>query len=68
MVSPKDIQIDSSDIETIKVAYPDRNANYYPDCEGIAVDPETLDILLFTKDSTSDVFRVPAGSSDAVRT
>ena len=66
-MSLEDIQIDPSDIETIKVAYPDRST-HYPDCEGMAVDPETLDILLFTKDSTSDVFRVPAGTSDEVRT
>ena len=58
----EDIQIDSNDIETIKIAWPDRNY----DCEGMVVDPETLDILLFTKHSTSDVARVPSGSSGEV--
>jgi len=60
----EDIEIDSNDIETIKIAWPDRNF----DCEGMVVDPETLDILLFTKHSTSDVARVPSGSSGEVRT
>jgi len=59
----EDIQIDSNDIETIKVSYPDRNY----DCEGMVVDPDTLDIILFTKHSTSDVFRVPSGSGGEVR-
>ena len=67
MVQLEDIQIDSNDIETIKVAYPDRNY----DCEGMVVDPDTLDIILFTKHSTSDVFWVPpvgpGGSSGEVR-
>ena len=58
----EDIEIDSNDIETIKIAWPDRNF----DCEGMVVDPETLDILLFTKHSTSDVARVPSGSSGEV--
>ena len=62
MVLLEDIQIDSNDIETIKVEYPDRNY----DCEGMVVDPDTLDIILFTKHSTSDVFRVPSGSSGEV--
>ena len=59
----EDIQIDSNDIETIRVAYPDRNY----DSEGMVVDPDTLDIILFTKHSTSDVFRVPPGSDGEVR-
>merc|ERR1719507_2384776 len=62
-----DIQIDINDIETIEVSYPDRNY----DCEGMVVDPDTLDIILFTKHSTSDVFWVPpvgpGGSSGEVR-
>ena len=67
MVLLDDIQIDINDIETIEVAYPDRNY----DSEAIVIDPDTLDILLFTKHTTSDVFRVPSvgpgGSSGEAR-
>ena len=37
------------------------------DCEALAVDPVTLDILLFTKSHNSSIFRVPKGSPGKVR-
>ena len=58
MVLLEDIDIDTNDIETIEVSYPDENY----DSEALVIDPITLDIILFTKHSTSDVFRVPEGS------
>jgi len=59
----EDIDIDTNDIETIEVSYPDENY----DSEALVIDPITLDIILFTKHSTSDVFRVPEGSPGEVR-
>ena len=70
----EDIEIDANDIETIQVSYPDYNGPDDPDvnhdCEAMAVDSATLDILLFTKNwdvNESYVYRVPEGSPDEVR-
>jgi len=70
----EDIIIDANDIETIQVSYPGYNGPDDPDenhdCEAMAVDPDTLDILLFTKNWDLDesyVYRVPEGSPGQVR-
>ena len=70
----EDIIIDANDIETIRVSYPGYNGpddpNENHDCEAMAVDPDTLDILLFTKNWDYDesyVYRVPEGSPGEVR-
>ena len=58
----------------IQVSYPGYNGPDDPDenhdCEAMAVDPDTLDILLFTKNWDLDesyVYRVPEGSPGEVR-
>ena len=56
-----DLEISEDAILKIEVMYPDRPY----DCEALAVDPVTGDLLLFTKDreeAISEVFRVPNGS------
>lgn len=62
-----DIVISEDDIETIEITWPD----YSHDCEALAVDPATRDILLFTKaygdDAISNVFQVPSGSPGELR-
>jgi len=70
----EDIAIDPNDVETIQVSYPDYNGPDDPDenhdCEAMAVDSNTLDILLFTKNWDFDesyVYRVPEGSPGEVR-
>ena len=70
----EDIAIDPNDVETIQVSYPDYNGPDDPDenhdCEAMAVDSNTLDILLFTKNwdfPESYVYRVPEGSPGEVR-
>ena len=53
-----DMEISKDDIEKIELIYPDQSY----DCEALAVDSATGDILLFTKDREapiSQVFRVP---------
>ena len=55
-----DIMIGSQEIEHIHVKYPD----HAYDCEAMAVDPFNGDILLFTKNHESKVFKVPHGWAD----
>ena len=56
-----DIVVNSDDIETIKFTWPDISYN----CEALAVDPITGDMLLFTKNSPSggsDIYKFPIGN------
>jgi len=58
-----DIVVSAEDIETIEFTWPD----YSHDCEALAVDPATGDMLLFTKDygddAVSEIYKFPTGTS-----
>ena len=58
-----DIEVSEGDIETIKFTWP----GYSHDCEALAVDPATGDMLLFTKDyeddAVSEIYKVPKSGS-----
>lgn len=52
----QEVTIPAGDLQVIELSYPD----FSYDCETLAVDPETKDLLLFTKDredSISEVYR-----------
>ena len=56
-----DIVVNRDDIETIKFTWPDFSYN----CEALAVDPITRDMLLFTKYSPSggsEIYKFPGGN------
>ena len=57
-----DIMVSADDVETIEFTWPD----YSHDCEALAIDPATGDMLLFTKDygddAISEVYKFPTDS------
>ena len=62
-----DIEVSADDIETIEFTWP----GFSHDCEALAVDPATGDMLLFSKDygddAVSEIYRVPNGSPGELR-
>jgi len=62
-----DIEVSADDIETIEFTWLPGSH----DCEALAVDPATGDMLLFTKDygddAVSEIYRVPNGSPGELR-